>query len=99
MTQSKRGATSMDANKTKRMKSIKEKSNEYANEQDLRMAYNGSCDNCRQGFVAGANYVLDEIEKELTRRMLVDYNQGAEEDEVAQGCMATMIMFIRQLKK
>jgi len=45
------------------MKSIKEKSNEYADEQDLRMAYNGSCDNCRKGFVVGANYVLDEIEK------------------------------------
>ena len=45
------------------MKSIKEKSNEYANEQGLRMAYNGSCDNCQQGFVVGANYVLDEIEK------------------------------------
>ena len=43
------------------MKSIKEKSNEYANEQDLRMAYNGSCDNCRQGFEAGANYVLFAI--------------------------------------
>jgi hypothetical protein len=54
----------MDAIKTiKRMKSIKEKSNEYANEQDLRMAYNGSCDNCQQGFESGANYVLDEIEK------------------------------------
>lgn len=45
------------------MKSIKEKAKEYANEQDLRMAYNGSCDNCQQGFVAGANYVLEEIEK------------------------------------
>lgn len=74
MTQSKRGATSMDANKTKRMKSIKEKSNEYANEQDLRMAYNGSCDNCRQGFVAGANYVLEEIEK------LVKFNRWTVQD-------------------
>ena len=45
------------------MKSIKEKLEEYAKEQDLRMAYNGSCDNCQQGFVAGANYVLDEIEE------------------------------------
>lgn len=43
------------------MKSIKEKEEEYANEQDLRMAYNGSCDNCRQGFEVGANYVLDAI--------------------------------------
>lgn len=45
------------------MKSIKEKADEYANEQDLRMAYNGSCDNCRQGFEEGANYVLEQIEK------------------------------------
>ena len=45
------------------MKSIKEKSEEYADEQDLRMAYNGSCDNCRQGFVEGANYVLEQVEK------------------------------------
>jgi hypothetical protein len=48
------------------MKNIKEKSNEYADEQDFRMAYNGSCDNCRQGFVVGANYVLDEIEEFMT---------------------------------
>ena len=81
------------------MKSIKEKSKEYADEQDIRMAYNGSCDNCLQGFVVGANYVLDEIEKELTRRMLEDYNQDADEDEIAQGCMSSMIMFVRQLKK
>ena len=44
------------------MKSIKEKSKEYADEQDIRMAYNGSCDNCRQGFVVGANYVLEQVE-------------------------------------
>ena len=43
------------------MKSIKEKSNEYADEQVLRMAYNGSCDNCKQGFVLGANYVLEKF--------------------------------------
>ena len=48
------------------MMTIKEKAEEYADEQDLRMAYNGSCDNCRQGFVVGANYVLDEIENSLT---------------------------------
>lgn len=47
------------------MKSIKEKLEEYANEQDLRMAYNGSCDNCQQGFVVGANYVLEKIEEML----------------------------------
>lgn len=47
------------------MKSIKEKVEEYADEQDLRMAYNGSCDNCRQGFVLSANYVLEQIEKQL----------------------------------
>lgn len=52
-----------------------------------------------EDYQAGANYVLGEIEKELQRRMLEDYNQGAEEDEVAQGCMAAMIMFVRQLKK
>lgn len=45
------------------METIKEKAEEYANEQDLRMAYNGSCDNCQQGFVTGANYVLDAIEE------------------------------------
>ncbi len=66
------------------MKSIKEKSNEYAEEQDLRMAYNGSCDNCRQGFVAGANYVLDEIEK------LVNFHRWAAQD---------LYGLIEQLKK
>ena len=60
------------------MKSIKEKSNEYAEEQDLRMAYNGSCDNCQQGFVAGANYVLDEIEEVLPKedKLLNDYGKA-----------------------
>ena len=53
----------------------------------------------RENFIQGANHVLEQIEKELTRRMLEDYNQGAEEDEIAQGCMASMIMFVRQLKK
>ena len=48
---------------------------------------------------AGANYVLKKFEKELKRRMFEDYNQGAEEDEIAQGCMASMIAFIKQLKK
>lgn len=54
------------------MKSIKEKSNEYADEQDLRMAYNGSCDNCQQGFVLGANYVLEEVERLLNSQKFVD---------------------------
>lgn len=43
--------------------------------------------------------MLDIVEKELQRRMLEDYNQDAEEDEIAQGCMASMIMFVRQLNK
>lgn len=79
------------------MKSIKEKAEEF---------YPGHCnaytdarnEDKRIGFEAGANYVLGEIEKELQRRMLEDYSQGAEEDEVAQGCMASMMMFVRQLK-
>ena len=61
------------------MKSIKEKSNEYANEQDLRMAYNGSCDNCQQGFVVGANYVLKKKKKELPledNKNLNDYGKA-----------------------
>ena len=56
------------------MKSIKEKSNEYADEQDLRMAYNGSCDNCRQGFVVGANYVLDAIEEFMKHNLVYSSN-------------------------
>lgn len=47
------------------MKSIKEKANEYEDEQSLRIAYNGSCDNCWQGFEVGANYVISCIEKEM----------------------------------
>ena len=43
--------------------------------------------------------MFDAIEKELTRRMLEDYNEGAEEDEIAQGCMASLIMFVRQMKE
>lgn len=70
------------------MKSIKEKSKDVFD--------NPFKQECLE---AGANYVLDEIEKELQRRMLEDYNQDAEEDEVAQGCMASMVMFVRQLKK
>ena len=54
---------------------------------------------CRRIYCMGANAVLEEIEKELRRRMLEDYNEGAEEDEVAQGCIATMVCFIEQLKK
>ena len=82
------------------MKSIKEKAAEYRriikviNEHESLVDTQGS-----KMFEAGANYVLDIIEKELTRRMLEDYNQDAEEDEVAQGCMATMIMFVRNLKE
>lgn len=44
-------------------------SKKYADEQDLRMAYNGSCDNCRQGFEVGANEVLDLL-----------YNTAVKED-------------------
>lgn len=93
--------------KARRMKSIKEQANEYADNHGFRVPYDGS-DNfyddvdvkaSKEGFMAGANYVLDIVEKELQRRMLEDYNQGVEEDEIAQGCMATMIMFVRQLKK
>jgi hypothetical protein len=60
------------------MKSIKEKAGEYADEQDLRMAYNGSCDNCRQGFIAGANYVLVVIEEILPKedKNLNDYGKA-----------------------
>lgn len=63
---------------------------------------------CKWSFKAGAEWskkhqtgkdVLDVIEKELTRRMLEDYNEGAEEDEIAQGCMASLIMFVRQMKE
>ena len=63
---------------------------------------------CVEHFKAGAEWnkkhqtgkdVLDVIEKELTRRMLEDYNEGAEEDEIAQGCMASLIMFVRQMKE
>ncbi len=70
------------------MKSIKEKLNEYANEQDLRMAYNGSCNNCQQGFVAGANYVLEVVE-----RILEDKDLDVE--ETYDKIYAT----IKQLKK
>lgn len=56
---SKRGVTSTDATKTtERMKSIKEKAEEYENNI-------GSQDYCwldvRESFEAGANYVLDAI--------------------------------------
>ncbi len=87
------------------MKSIREKSfelfPEMQTDSDDWDVIEEQCDrdNQRKAFVKGANYVLDIVEKELTRRMLEDYNQGAEEDEVAQGCMSTMIMFVRQLKK
>jgi hypothetical protein len=74
------------------MKSIEEFSVEYAQDKYLPVQTS-------QAVKAGANYVLEEIEQELTRRMLEDYNQGAEEDEVAQGCMASMIMFVRNLKE
>lgn len=90
--------------KAKRMKSIKEKSEEYGLQYPVvHYDANGNpyddVDKPSMDFEAGANYVLEQIERELQRRMLEDYNQGAEEDEVAQGCMATMIMFVRQLKK
>lgn len=75
------------------MKSIKEKADEKY------PAITGELQTYNKKFIEGANYVLNEIEKELQRRMLEDYNQGAEEDEIAQGCMASMIMFVRQLKK
>ena len=77
------------------MATIKEKANVYAKDY-LFNPLPQRAPNIH--FEAGANYVLDIVEKELTRRMLEDYNQGAEEDEVAQGCMASMIMFVRNLK-
>lgn len=94
------------------MKSIKDSAKEWCSEHSNK-GCKEQCDGCWQikqpcwceqhnmeeAYMQGANYVLDEIEKELTRRMLEDYNQGANEDEVAQGCMATMIMFVKQLKK
>ena len=57
-----------------------------------------------EGYYQAEKDVLDVIEKKLTRRMLEDYNEGAEEDEIerdeiAQGCMASLIMFVRQMKE
>lgn len=66
------------------MKSIKEKAEEYADEQNLRMTYNGFCDNCQQGFVAGANYVLEQIES------LTKYSRWSAQD---------LYNLIEQLKK
>ena len=78
------------------MKSIKEKADEYAR----GYLFNPLTQKApNEHFEAGANYVLDVIEKELTRRMLEDYNEGAEEDDIAQGCMASLIMFVRQMKE
>ena len=77
------------------MKSIKEKAEEYTSDITNPVTNNAAF----LAYKKGANYVLDEIEKELTRRMLEDYNQGAEEDEVAQGCMATMIMFVKAFRE
>ena len=54
--QSKHGVTSMDAIKTKRMKSIDEFSTEYA--QDKYLPVQSS-----QAVMTGANYVLEEIEE------------------------------------
>lgn len=56
-------------------------------------------DDARKAVEIAEKDVLDVIEKELTRRMLEDYNEGAEEDEIAQGCMASLIMFVRQMKE
>ena len=72
------------------MKSIKEKSNEYAEEQDLRMAYNGSCDDCQQGFVVGANYVLEQLEEFLNLYGIYCINSSAK---------AYLKDMIEQLKK
>lgn len=47
------------------MKSIKEKAEEFAHKQPLMS---------RKGFEAGANYVLDEIEK------LIKFNRWAAQD-------------------
>lgn len=57
------------------------------------------CGNYIKGYHQAEKDVLDVIEKELTRRMLEDYNEGVEEDEIAQGCMASLIMFVRQMKE
>lgn len=75
------------------MKSIKEKANEYAEEQDLRMAYNGSCDNCRQGFVVGANYVLEKFVE------IVNKNTKPNGMEDRAGMAYDMLILIEQLKK
>lgn len=75
------------------MKSIKEKLEEYANEQDLRMAYNGSCDNCRQGFVAGANYVLEKFVD------IVNKNTKPNGMEDRAEMASDMLILIKQLKK
>ncbi len=56
-------------------------------------------DDARKAVGIAREEVLDAIEKELTRRMLEDYNTGAEEDEIAQGCMASFIMFVRRIKE
>lgn len=76
------------------MKSIKEKLNEYANEQDLRMAYNGSCDNCRQGFDTGANYVLEEIENIIKSDRILGHPFPSLEMRYNQ-----IISVVEQLKK
>lgn len=78
---------------------IKEMSKQFADEMYSETMADDRWLKARYFYEKGANAVLEEIEKELRRRMLEDYNKGAEEDEVAQGCMATMICFIEQLKE
>lgn len=59
-------------------KTIKDLIKDYLKEQDLRKAYNGSCDSIEQACEYGANAVLEEIEKELPKsdKILNDYGKA-----------------------
>ena len=51
------------------------------------------------GWELGQQDLIEEIEQELLRRFLNDYNNGLDDDEVAKGCLASVLFYIRELKQ
>lgn len=48
---------------------------------------------------AGANYVLDVVEKEIKRSFLEDYEEFSEEDrQIAQGVLGRINIWLKQFK-
>ena len=72
---------------------------EMAHDHLVAYMHNHEYEGMEDTYMAGANDVLEEIEKEIMRSFLEDFNGMTEHDrEIAQGAIAMVKIRIQRLK-